>query len=91
MEASSEDASWTPEPAAALSISTTEHFVLQAARAATISESTGRAGMFLSALSGGLTGGGVVAVAALVALTEYQRAAWIRTDSAHSERVGESS
>src|ERR1700733_3860058 len=57
MEANSEDAGTvatrSEPPAAALSMITTEHFVLQGARAATISESTGRAGMFLSAVSGG--------------------------------------
>ena len=53
----------TSEPSAALSIVTTEHFVLQGARAATISESTGRAGMFLSAVSGGLVALGLIATA----------------------------
>jgi hypothetical protein len=42
---------------------TTEHFVLQGARAATTSESTGRASMFLSAVSGGLVALGLVATA----------------------------
>lgn len=66
MEANSEDAgvaAGTSEPSAALSIVTTEHFVLQGARAATISESTGRAGMFLSAVSGGLVALGLIATA----------------------------
>jgi hypothetical protein len=45
----------TPElPASALTIITTEHFALGGSRSATISESTGRASMFLSAASGGL-------------------------------------
>jgi hypothetical protein len=67
MEASFEDAGSTPEPpAAALSMITTEHFVLQGARAATISESTGRAGMFLSAVSGGLVALGLIATASRV-------------------------
>jgi hypothetical protein len=35
---------------------TTEHFVLQGARATTIAESTGRANMFLAAVSGGALG-----------------------------------
>jgi hypothetical protein len=42
---------------------TTEHFVLQGARAATIAESTGRANMFLAAVSGGLVALGLVATA----------------------------
>jgi hypothetical protein len=72
MEASSEDAGSTPEPpAAALSIITTEHFVLQGARAATISESTGRAGMFLSAVSGGLVALGLIATASRVGSAFY--------------------
>ena len=48
-----------PRPAA-ITFLTTEHFALQGARAATIAESTGRANMFLGAVSGGLvalTGG----------------------------------
>ena len=42
-----------PRPAA-VSFITTEHFTLQSARAATIAESTGRATVFLGAVSGGL-------------------------------------
>jgi hypothetical protein len=42
---------------------TTEHFVLQGARATTIAESTGRANMFLAAVSGGLVALGLVATA----------------------------
>ena len=42
---------------------TTEHFVLAGARASTISESTGRANMFLAAVSGGLVALGLVATA----------------------------
>ena len=42
---------------------TTEHFALQGARAATIAESTGRASMFLAAVSGGLVALGLVATA----------------------------
>lgn len=44
----------------AVTIATTEHFTLQSARAATISESTGRATMFLSTVSGGLVALGLV-------------------------------
>jgi hypothetical protein len=42
---------------------TTEHFVLQGARAATVAESNGRASMFLAAVSGGLVALGLVATA----------------------------
>jgi hypothetical protein len=41
----------------------TEHFALQAARSATISESTGRASMFLLSVSGGLVALGLIATA----------------------------
>lgn len=51
-----------PRPSA-VSFITTEHFTLQSARSATIAESTGRANMFLGALSGGLVGLGLVATA----------------------------
>jgi hypothetical protein len=50
---------------------TTEHFVLEGARAATISESTGRATMFLSSLSGGLVALGLVATATRVGTAFY--------------------
>jgi hypothetical protein len=48
---------------AAVSFVTTEHFVLQGSRASTIAESTGRANMFLAAVSGGLVALGLVATA----------------------------
>jgi hypothetical protein len=48
---------------AAVTFLTTEHFVLQGARAATIAESTGRANMFLGAVYGGLVSLGLVATA----------------------------
>jgi hypothetical protein len=48
---------------AAISFITTEHFTLQGARASTIAESTGRAGMFLTSVSGGLVAFGLVATA----------------------------
>jgi hypothetical protein len=51
-----------PRPAAVTFV-TTEHFVLQGSRAWTISESTGRASMFLTAVSGGLVALGLVATA----------------------------
>jgi hypothetical protein len=49
--------------AAAVAFLTTEHFTLQGARAATISESTGRATMFLGAVTGALVALGLVATA----------------------------
>jgi hypothetical protein len=42
-----------PRPAS-VAIVTTEHFTLQGARSSTIAESTGRASMFLGAVTGGL-------------------------------------
>jgi hypothetical protein len=51
-----------PRPAAVTFV-TTEHFVLQSSRAATIAESNGRANMFLAAVSGGLVALGLVATA----------------------------
>jgi hypothetical protein len=50
---------------------TTEHFVLQGARAATIAESTGRANMFLAAVSGGLVALGLVATASSLGSAFY--------------------
>jgi hypothetical protein len=46
-------------PPAAVSFVTTEHFTLQGARSSTIAEATGRASMFLGAVSGGLVGLGL--------------------------------
>ena len=57
--------------AAAVTFVTTEHFVLQGARAATIAESTGRANMFLTSVSGGLVALGLVATATRVGTTFY--------------------
>ncbi len=51
-----------PRPAV-VSFVTTEHFTLQGARSSTISESTGRASMFLGAVSGGLVALGLLATA----------------------------
>jgi hypothetical protein len=48
---------------AAVTFVTTEHFTLQGARSSTISESTGRASVFLGAVSGGLIALGLVATA----------------------------
>ncbi len=59
-----------PRPAA-VTFATTEHFVLQGSRAATIAESTGRASMFLAAVSGGLVALGLVATASSVGTAFY--------------------
>ena len=58
-------------PSAAVSFVTTEHFTLQGARSSTIAEATGRASMFLGAVSGGLVGLGLVATATGVGATFY--------------------
>ena len=50
---------------------TTEHFALQGARASTIAESTGRANMFLAAVSGGLVALGLVATASSLGAAFY--------------------
>jgi hypothetical protein len=50
---------------------TTEHFTLQGARTATIAESTGRATMFLSSVSGGLIALGLVATATRLGTAFY--------------------
>ena len=50
---------------------TAEHFALQSARAATITESTARATMFLAAASGGLIALGLVATATRVGTAFY--------------------
>lgn len=59
-----------PRPAA-VTFATTEHFTLQSARAATIAESTGRATMFLSSVSGGLVALGLIATASRVGTAFY--------------------
>jgi hypothetical protein len=59
-----------PRPPA-VTFLTTEHFVLQGARAATIAESTGRATMFLASVSGGLVALGLVATASRVGTAFY--------------------
>jgi hypothetical protein len=59
-----------PRPAAVTFV-TTEHFTLQGARSSTISESTSRATMFLSAVSGGLVALGLVANAARTGAAFY--------------------
>lgn len=56
---------------AAISFITTEHFTLQGARASTIADSTGRASMFLTSVSGGLVAFGLVATATGVGGTFY--------------------
>src|SRR5438477_13146114 len=55
----------------AVNFVTTEHFALQSARAATIAESTGRATMFLTSVSGGLIALGLVATATRVGTAFY--------------------
>ena len=50
---------------------TTEHFVLQGARSATIAEANGRANMFLAAVSGGLVALGLVATASSLGAAFY--------------------
>ena len=50
---------------------TTEHFVLQGARSATIAESNGRANMFLAAVSGGLVALGLLATASSLGAAFY--------------------
>jgi hypothetical protein len=59
-----------PRPAAVTFV-TTEHFALQGARSSTISESTGRASVFLGAVSGGLIAFGLVATAAKTGAAFY--------------------
>jgi hypothetical protein len=57
--------------AAAVTFVTTEHFALQGARAATISESTGRASVFLGAVSGGLIALGFIGQASRLGAAFY--------------------
>jgi hypothetical protein len=59
-----------PRPAAVTFV-TTEHFTPQGARSSTISESTGRASVFLGAVSGGLIALGLVATAAKTGAAFY--------------------
>jgi hypothetical protein len=59
-----------PRPAAVTFV-TTEHFTLQGARSQTVSESTGRASVFLGAVSGGLIALGLVATAAKTGVAFY--------------------
>ncbi len=59
-----------PRPAAVTFV-TTEHFTLQGARASTIAEATGRATMFLGAVSGGLVALGLIATAGGVGAAFY--------------------
>src|SRR5213080_1676110 len=59
-----------PRPAAVTFV-TTEHFTLQGARSSTVAEATGRATMFLGAVSGGLIALGLIATAAGVDTAFY--------------------
>ena len=65
-----ERADGDPRPAAVTFV-TTEHFTLQGARSQTVSESTGRASVFLGAVSGGLIALGLVATAAKTGVAFY--------------------
>jgi hypothetical protein len=69
-EAGTEAARTEPRPAAVTFV-TTEHFTLQGSRSSTIAEATGRATMFLGAVSGGLVALGLIATAAGVATAFY--------------------
>src|SRR5918999_4377067 len=70
--ASDQDAIDEADPrSAAVTFVTTEHFVLQGARSATIAESNGRANMFLAAVSGGLVALGLVATASSLGAAFY--------------------
>jgi hypothetical protein len=69
-EAGAEQARTEPRPAAVTFV-TTEHFTLQGARSSTIAEATGRAAMFLGAVSGGLVALGLIATAAGVSTAFY--------------------
>ena len=66
----SDQADAGPRPAAVTFV-TTEHFTLQGSRSSTISESTGRAGVFLQAVSGGLVALGLVATATKTGVAFY--------------------
>ena len=69
---SDQDATDGVDPrSAAVTFVTTEHFVLQGARSATIAESNGRANMFLAAVSGGLVALGLVATASSLGAAFY--------------------
>jgi hypothetical protein len=57
------DTSAREATAATVAFVTTEHFTLQGARSQTVSESTGRASIFLAAVSGGLIALGLMATA----------------------------
>jgi len=65
-----DNADGDPRPAAVTFV-TTEHFTQRGARSQTISESTGRASVFLGAVSGGLIALGLVATAAKTGVVFY--------------------
>jgi hypothetical protein len=69
-EAGADQVESEPRPAAVTFV-TTEHFTLQGARSSTIAEASGRATMFLSAVSGGLVALGLIATAAGVNTAFY--------------------
>jgi hypothetical protein len=65
------DRAETEPRSAAVTFVTTEHFTLQGARASTIAEATGRATMFIGAVSGGLVALGLISTAAGVSSAFY--------------------
>jgi len=69
-EAGAGQAETEPRPAAVTFV-TTEHFTLQGSCSSTIAEATGRATMFLGAVSGGLVALGLIATAAGVRTAFY--------------------
>ena len=69
-ETGGEQTEGEPRPAAVTFV-TTEHFTLQGSRSSTIAEATGRATMFLGAVSGGLVALGLIATAAGVRTAFY--------------------
>jgi hypothetical protein len=71
MTAAAADPPNTDPRSAAVTFVTTEHFTLQGARAATIAESTGRASVFLGAVSGGLIALGFLAQASRLGTAFY--------------------
>jgi hypothetical protein len=70
-QAASASGPGTEPRSAAVSFITTEHFTLQGARASTVAESTGRATMFLGAVSAGLVALGLMATATQVGRAFY--------------------
>ncbi len=59
------------QTAATTAFVTTEHFTLQGARSQTVSESTGRASIFLASISAGVVALGLMATAAHIGTAFY--------------------